>query len=72
MPRELKVYGTTLWFQGHKQCRAVVATYTKSRAAQLFLMSMHTFRQHAAETGNKDELEQALAKPETVIVSRDL
>ena len=65
----MKVYGTDQYFkQNVRQCRAVVAAKSKKRAAELLGMSMYTFNNYACETGNKKELEKAMAQPETVIV----
>ncbi len=68
MPRELRVWGTWMYFEGGQQANAVVATYTKKRAAELLKQSRHTFNQYTSETSNKFDVEEALAKPETVII----
>jgi len=68
MPRKLKVWGTSHHFVGSSQARVVVATFTKKRARELLGMGRFVFDNYVAETGNREELKRALAKPETVIV----
>lgn len=65
----MKVYGTDQYFtKDNRQARAVVAAPSKKRAAELLGLSMYTFNNYACETGNKKELDKALAQPETVFV----
>lgn len=66
--RELKVWGTSHYYKGCQQMRAIVATRTKKKAAELLGQSMHIFNEYAAQTQNEMDLKLALAKPETVIV----
>lgn len=72
----MKVYGTDQYFTkdatvGNRQARAVVAAPSKKRAAELLGQSMYIFNNYTCETGNKEDIKLALAKPETVIV-RDI
>lgn len=65
----MKVYGTSHYFNHNTyQCRAVVAAKTKKRAAELLEQTAYTFKFYTCETGNKKEIELAMAQPETVIV----
>lgn len=65
----LKVYGTSQYFKDNViQCRAIVATKTKKKAAELLRQSVYTFKNYTCETGNAKEIELAMAKPETVII----
>lgn len=61
----MKVYGG-LDMRGGKQIRVIVATKTKKRATELFEVSIPTFNTWYSETGNKKELEIALAEPEVI------
>ena len=63
----MKVFGTGHYWEGGYQHRAVVATKTKKRAAELFNQSMYTFNNYTCVTKNEAEVKAALAKPETVI-----
>lgn len=52
------------------QVRAVVRTFSKRRAAELFGISLHQFNLYAGETGNAEELAALDAHPpETVLVA---
>jgi len=65
----MKVYGTSQYFaENTYQCRAVVATKTKKKAAELLKQSAYIFKFYTTETGNKKEIELAMAQPETVII----
>ena len=68
----MKVYGTSQYFTTingkHCQARAVVATKTKKRAAELFGLSMYLMNNYASVTGNEKEIAAAMEKPETVVV----
>ena len=65
----MKVWGTTMYFNKNgRQCRAVVATKTKYKAAKLFGLSTYTFNNYSCETGNEKEIEWAMKNPETVVV----
>jgi len=71
---KLKVYGTSQWWKKDIgsptcQCRVVVAAPSKKRAAELLEQSMYVFNLYTAETGNKKEVELAMAQPETVIIT---
>jgi hypothetical protein len=66
----MKVFGTSHYWEGSDQYRAVVATKTKKRAAEFFNVSMYTFNNYACVTKNKEEVELALAQPETLIKMR--
>jgi len=61
----LKVFGGNIQVGG-KQVRAIVATKTKKRAAELFGVSLYHFNQFCCETGNATELQVAQGNPETV------
>ena len=53
----MKVWGTTMYFNKNgRQCRAVVATKTKYKAAKLFGLSTYTFNNYSCETGNEKEI----------------
>lgn len=67
---KLKVYAG-LTFVGGKQCRTIVAAPTKKAALEALKvcagrMSLYEFNNYWTDTGNKIELEVALAKPLTV------
>jgi len=68
----MKVYGTSQYFTRVKgksfQARAVVATKTKKKAAELLGLSMYMMNNYASETGNEKEIAAAMKKPETVVV----
>jgi hypothetical protein len=70
--RKYKVYGTSQYFtkQG-KQCRAVVATKTKKKAAELLGLTMYMFYSYVSETGNGKEVTAAMKNLETVIVMEE-
>jgi len=68
----MKVYGTSQYFKENTyQCRAIVATKTKKRAAELLGQTAYTFKYYTCETGNKKEVDLAMAKPETVIIMEE-
>lgn len=48
----------------------IVAAKTKKAAAELCGVSMYHFNQFFCETGNKEQLETALAKPGQVFAQR--
>lgn len=68
MARKLKVYGgrpmnpTT-----YKQERCVVAVYSQRELAQILGCSLYGISGWWCITGNKEEIEMALAKPRTPI-----
>ena len=69
----MKVFNTSHCFRTdekgyNRQAHVIVAAKTKKRAAELLGMSMYTFNNYVSETGNKADIEEALANPETVIV----
>ena len=67
----LKVWGVSAFPRPENvQQRCIVAAYTKKRAAELIGVSLHYFNGYASETGNKEECEMAIAKPETVFACR--
>jgi len=72
MEKMMKVWGTSQYFGRIKgrsfQARAVVATKTKKKAAELLGLSMYMFNEYAAQTWNEKEVAAAMEKPETVIV----
>ena len=75
MSRELKVYGWNGFKTGHglgfhNQTREIVAAKTKTEAATLGgfttrggKLSLRTFNEWACETGNAEEVKQAMSKP---------
>jgi len=68
---KLKVYAGLTFVRG-KQCRTIVAAPSKKAALEALetvgagRMSMYEFTNYWSATGNKIELEVALAKPLTV------
>jgi hypothetical protein len=65
--RPLKVWGGLI-FRGGKQCRTVVAATSQAKAAEALGCTLSEIRGWWAETGNKKELEVALAKPGQVFI----
>jgi hypothetical protein len=67
---KLRVYGTTLMVKEvvhrNKQARCVVAAASLKEAARLFEVSLYHARGYCSETGNAEELRQALAHPGVV------
>lgn len=68
MARQLKVWGTCV-FIGSMQVRAVVATETKKKAAEMFKITPAVFRAYACQTFNKVELTVALSKPGALFIN---
>lgn len=68
----MKVYGTWHYFEGGEPCYAVVATKTKKRAMELFKQSRYTFDNYSCETGNKENIKQALDNPDQVVIIRHI
>lgn len=64
---KIKVWGVG-WMGTH---RRIVATTSKKRAAELIGTSYYHFNEYASQTGNKEEVELAMSKPETVFEHRD-
>lgn len=66
--RRLKVYGGTPFNPASwKQERCVVAAYSQQEVAQVMGCSLGEIRGRWRMTGNKEEIERALAKPHTPI-----
>ncbi len=63
----LKVFGGLLFKQG-KQIRHIVSASSQKKAAELLGVSVGEVRSLWAQTGNKIELEVALAQPGTVFL----
>lgn len=68
----MKVWGTDQYFTREGgQCRAVVATKTKKRAAELLKMSLYTLNSYGCVTGNEKEIEAAMKEPGTVVIMEE-
>jgi hypothetical protein len=67
--KKLKVFGGILYLQGGEH-RAIIATSSQKKAAEIVGVSLWSFRKYWTETGNKKELEAALSEPEVVLVSK--
>jgi hypothetical protein len=69
---KLKTFGLLLWVNkadpapnGSRQVRAVVATTSQEKAAKSFRVSLHELANFGGETGNADEIRQAMSDPGT-------
>lgn len=62
----MKVFGGLTFVSG-KQVRTIVAASTKKEAAELIGVSLYCFNQYWTRTGNKLEIEAALANPRKVL-----
>lgn len=68
--QKLKVYGTYTHLRGVTgQVRAIVATTSQKKAAELLHVSLYDFRYFGCETGNPHEIETAMAEPGAVFWS---
>ncbi len=66
--KKYKVYGTSHYFKNGRQHRAIVATKTKKKAAELLEQTMYSFYSYTAQTGNDKEIATAMKKLETVVI----
>lgn len=69
--KQLTVY-SGITFVGSKQCRTIVAAYTKKRAMELLRVSASSFRGFWTATGHKESIEKASSEPEVVFVSTSM
>ncbi len=69
--KPLRVWGTVLMDSrfGKSQVRAIVAAKSRAAAARAFNVPDSYLRNYGSETGNKVELETALAAPEVAFVA---
>jgi hypothetical protein len=65
--KRLKVYGGMPLNKDHIQERAVAAVFNQKELAELTGCSLYEIRGWWCETGNKEELEKALANPHKLI-----
>lgn len=63
----MKVYGGLTFVSGGNQVRTIVAAKSKKEAAALVGETIGYFNKYWSETGNKTEIECALAKPGQVL-----
>ena len=78
MAKKLKVYGLLMWVQecppapnGSKQARCIVAAPSKAAAARAFDTSLHHLNTYGSVTGNKHEIEAAMAQPGVALWTED-
>ena len=71
-PRQakLKVFGSCNFVIDRTTDRVVIAATSQKRAAELLGVSLYDFKQFWSETGNEEEIKAAMAKPETILISR--
>lgn len=65
--KPLRVFSGLKRGRGRPQVRTIVAARTKKRAAELLGISAGELNKDWSVTGNKAELEAALARPEVVL-----
>ena len=65
--KELKVFGGMPFNANHRQERCVIAAYSQKQVAEIIGTSLSDIRGWWCVTGNKEEIEKALAKPLTPI-----
>ena len=70
MAKKLKVYGGMSFVDG-KQVRTIVATTSKKRVVELTGNSLYYINDYWSITGNKLEVESALARPETMLYTKE-
>jgi len=60
--KKLKVYGGNV-FIGHNQVRAILATTSQKRVAEIMDVPLHKIQNYWAETRSKSETSIALSNP---------
>jgi hypothetical protein len=66
----MKVYGGHNMVRGHGQVRCIVAANNQKEAAAIVGLSLYYMRMYWSETGNKEEVAAALARPRTLLFSK--
>ncbi len=64
----MRVYGGWLFIKG-SQVRCLVATTSQQNVATITKQPMSFIRAYWAITGNKEEIELAMKKPESLIIT---
>lgn len=68
MPAKIKVYAGLVYKTGRRrQTRVLVATTSQKRVAEIVGVSLAHVRNFWSVTGNSDEIEAAMAAPETIV-----
>lgn len=66
--KKIKVFGGDIYHDG-KQRRAIVATTSQKKLAEVTQLSLYEIKNWWCETGNEKELKTALAEPNIIFVA---
>lgn len=66
----MKVYGGHNMVRGHGQVRCIIAADNQKEAARIAGLSLYYFRAYWTETGNKGDINAAMAQPRTLLFTR--